>query len=52
MPFHILGQDSYDGINIIGQKNKISIIKVKDTHNNIFLKTLSKICSTSLMVNS
>ena len=42
MPLHILGQDSYDRINIMGQNNRVTTMKVKGTHKDIFLKTLSK----------
>ena len=42
MPLRILGQDSCDQINIIGQNNRITMMKVKGTHKDIFLKMLSK----------
>ena len=42
MPLHILGQDSCDRINIMGLNNKVTTMKVKGTHKDIFLKTLSK----------
>ena len=42
MPLHILGQDSCDRINIMGRNNRVTTMKVKGTHKDIFLKTLSK----------
>ena len=42
MPLHILGQDSCDRINIMGRNNKVTTMKAKGTHKDIFLKTLSK----------
>ena len=42
MPLHILGQDSCDRSNIMGWNNRVTTMKVKDTHKDIFLKTLSK----------
>ena len=42
MPLHILGQDSCDQINIMGRNNRVTTMKVKGTHKDIFLKTLSK----------
>ena len=42
MPLHILGQDSCDQIYIIGKNNRVTTMKVKGTHKDIFLKTLSK----------
>ena len=42
MPLHILGQDSCDRINVMGRNNKVTTMKVKGTHKDIFLKTLSK----------
>ena len=42
MPLHIFGQDSCDRLNIMGQNNRVTTMKVKDMHKDIFLKTLSK----------
>ena len=42
MPLHIVGQDSCDRINVIGWNNKVTTMKIKDMHKDIFLKTLSK----------
>ena len=42
MPLHILGQDSYDRIYVMGRNNKVTTMKVKGTHKDIFLKALSK----------
>ena len=42
MPLHVLGQDSCDRINIMGRNNKVTTMKVKGTHKDIFLKMLSK----------
>ena len=42
MPLHILGQDSCDRINIMGRNNRVTTMKVKGTHKDISLKTLSK----------
>ena len=42
MPLHILGQDSCDRIFIMGRNNRVTTMKVKGTHKDIFLKTLSK----------
>ena len=42
MPLHILGQDSCDRINVMGRNNRVTTMKVKGTHKDIFLKTLSK----------
>ena len=42
MPLHILGQDSCDQINVMGRNNRVTTMKVKGTHKDIFLKTLSK----------
>ena len=42
MPLHILGQDSCDRINIMGRNNRVTTMKVKGMHKDIFLKTLSK----------
>ena len=42
MPLYILGQDSCDRIYIMGRNNKVTTMKVKGTHKDIFLKTLSK----------
>ena len=42
MPLHILGQDSCDQIFIMGRNNRVTTMKVKGTHKDIFLKTLSK----------
>ena len=41
MPLHILGHDSCDCINIMGRNNRVTTMKVKDTHKDIFLKTLN-----------
>ena len=41
MPLHILGQDSCDRINIMGRNNRVTTMKVKGAHKDIFLKTLS-----------
>ena len=42
MPLHILRQDSCDQIYVMGRNNKVTTMKVKGTHKDIFLKTLSK----------
>ena len=42
MPLHILGQDSCDRIYVMGRNNRVTTMKVKGTHKDIFLKTLSK----------
>ena len=42
MNLHILGQDSCERINVMGQNNRVTMMKVKGTHKDIFLKTLSK----------
>ena len=42
MPLHILGHDSCDRINVMGRNNRVTIMKVKGKHKDIFLKTLSK----------
>ena len=42
MPLHILKQDSCDWINVMDRGNKVTTMKVKGTHKDIFLKTLSK----------
>ena len=42
MPLHILGQDSCDRIYVMGRNNRVTTMKVKSTHKDIFLKTLSK----------
>ena len=42
MPLLILGQDSCDRINIMERNNRVTTMKVKGTHKDIFLKTLSK----------
>ena len=42
MPLLILGQDSCDRINVMGRNNRVTTMKVKGTHKDIFLKTLSK----------
>ena len=42
MPLHILGQDSCDQIYVMGRNNRVTTMKVKGTHKDIFLKTLSK----------
>ena len=42
MPLHILGQDSCDRINVMGRNNRVTTMKVKGTHKDIFLKMLSK----------
>ena len=42
MPLHILGQDRCDRIYVMGRNNRITTMKVKGTHKDIFLKTLSK----------
>ena len=42
MPLHILGQDSCNQIYIMGKNNRVTTMKVKCTHKDIFLKTLSK----------
>ena len=42
MPLHILGQDSCHQIYIMGRNNRVTTMKVKSTHKDIFLKTLSK----------
>ena len=42
MPLHILGQDSCDRILNMGKNNRVTTMKVKGTHKDIFLKTLSK----------
>ena len=42
MPLYILGQDSCNQINIMGRNNRVTTMKVKGTHKDIFLKTLSK----------
>ena len=38
MPLHILGQDSCDQINIMGRNNRVTTMKVKDTHKDIFFE--------------
>ena len=38
MPLHILRQDSCDRINVMGWNNKVTTMKVKGTHKDIFLK--------------
>ena len=42
MLLHILGQDSCDRINIMGRNNRVTTMKVRGTHKDIFLKMLSK----------
>ena len=42
MPLHILGHDSYDWINVMDGNNRVTMMKVKGTYKDIFLKTLSK----------
>ena len=42
MPLHILGQDSCDRINVMGRNNRVTTMKVKGAHKDIFLKALSK----------
>ena len=42
MPLHILGQDSCDRIYAMERNNRVTTMKVKGTHKDIFLKTLSK----------
>ena len=42
MPLHVLGQDSCDQINMMGRNNRVTTMKVKGMHKDIFLKTLSK----------
>ena len=41
MPLHIIGQDSCDQIYIMGRNNRVTTMKVKGIHKDIFLKTLS-----------
>ena len=42
MPLHFLGQDSCDRIYIMGKNNRVTTMRVKGIHKDIFLKTLSK----------
>ncbi len=42
-PLHIMGQDSCDVIKYRGVRNKLSILKVKGTNKDLFLKPLDKL---------